>query len=320
MGGVARKNFRLFRKLCGDDALKNVVIVTNMWGDVAEEIGAARERELSENELFFKPALEKGAAIMRHDNTAESARKIVQSFVGFEPEVLTIQREVVDEKKAVAQTAAGQDLTAELEKQLERHKKDMETIRQEMADLLEEKDKAHQEEIQELTDALSEVKSQLAKYEQERQSLNEERIADREAAECKAKQLIAEMEDREVMLEALREQAREQAEKISGLHGALDSIEQKAREQELQRKETDDLLRAQQEAHQAELDRVRQEFERKLEQAAARVEKAPAPPKAPWDIVRDYAATISTQPAPRRGGFFRELAFAVDALFGPRTR
>jgi len=318
MGGVARKNFRLFRKLCGDDALKNVVIATNMWGDVSEEIGSAREKELAESELFFKPALEKGAKMVRHDNTAESAKCIIQNFVESVPEVLSIQREVVDEKKSVAETAAGLDLQAELEKQLAKHRQELEGIREEMADLMELKDKTHQDEIQELTEALNDVKTQLAKFEQEHQALHQERRAEKEAAEERARQLAREMEERESALMSLQEQSREQEAKIGGLYDALESAEQKAREQEQQKQVA---LWAQEEAYHAELNRVRREFEEKLAETARRNErKAPPPPapvaRAPWDYIREM--TLGPQPLPRRGGFFRDVAFVVDQLFSSR--
>ena len=41
-------------KLCGDAALKNVVLITNMWSEVPPNVGEAREKELSSE--FFKPA------------------------------------------------------------------------------------------------------------------------------------------------------------------------------------------------------------------------------------------------------------------------
>ena len=47
VGGIAKRNFNMFRKLCGDETLRNVVIVTNMWGEVSPAQGAARERELA---------------------------------------------------------------------------------------------------------------------------------------------------------------------------------------------------------------------------------------------------------------------------------
>ena len=329
MGGVARKNFRLFRKVCGDDALKNVAIVTNMWGDVTEEIGSSREKELSESDLFFKPALEKGAKMMRHDNTSESAKRIIETFVGSTPEVLSIQREVVEEKKTIAQTAAGQDLEAELEKQLVKHKQEIETIRKEMASLLEEKDQSHQTEIQELTEALDDVKGRLAKYEQEQQTLHEEREADRKTADERARRLTKEMEDREAVLQELHEHSKRQEAQIEGLHEALADVEQRAREQELQKKEADELRKAQDAERQAELERMRREYEGRLaelarqanERKAERALPPPPPPpvpRAPWDVVREF--TIGRQPVNRRGGFFTELVFAMDQMFSSRGR
>ncbi|KAH8092659.1 P-loop containing nucleoside triphosphate hydrolase protein [Cristinia sonorae] len=317
MSGVARKNFRLFRKLCGDDALKNVVIATNMWGDVTEEVGAAREKELAESELFFKPALEKGSKMLRHDNTADSAKRIIQEFVGTVPEVLSIQREVVDEKKTVAETTAGMDLQAELEKQLSRHKEELEGIKREMAGLMEEKDMAHHEEIKELTDALNEVRSQLAKFEQEQQVLLQAREADKEAADERARRLAREMEEREATLEALRQQARMQEAKINGLHESLADVEQRARDYELQKKAMDEQLQAQQTAHQAELERVRMELEARRRNERRLERPTPVPPKSPWDLLRE--ATLGPEPLPpRRGGFFADIAFIVDKLLVSR--
>ena len=57
--GIAGRNFKIFRELCGETNLKNVVLVTNMWGEVPHEVGKAREKELAS--VFLKPALDKGA-------------------------------------------------------------------------------------------------------------------------------------------------------------------------------------------------------------------------------------------------------------------
>ncbi|TEB23749.1 hypothetical protein FA13DRAFT_1756971 [Coprinellus micaceus] len=89
MGGISLKNFRTFRSLCGEQTLRNVVI--------AEE----RERELSIKDDFFKPALDKGAQMMRHYNTPESAQKIVRHLLKNNPMALQIQREIVDEHRDV---------------------------------------------------------------------------------------------------------------------------------------------------------------------------------------------------------------------------
>ena len=77
MGGVSLRNLRMFRKLCGEDALKNVVVVTTRWDGVPEK---DRERvERRENELmntpgkFFQPLIAAGGQFLRHDDTEGSA-------------------------------------------------------------------------------------------------------------------------------------------------------------------------------------------------------------------------------------------------------
>ncbi|KAJ3556344.1 hypothetical protein NM688_g2081 [Phlebia brevispora] len=36
MSGISRRNFGMIRSLCGDNTLKNVIIVTNMWGEITD--------------------------------------------------------------------------------------------------------------------------------------------------------------------------------------------------------------------------------------------------------------------------------------------
>lgn len=88
MTGVSKRNFGMFRSLCGEKTLRNVVIVTNMWGQVSPEVGEAREHELATDEVLFKPVLNKGATMMRHGGTAESAHAILERFVHMQPEAL----------------------------------------------------------------------------------------------------------------------------------------------------------------------------------------------------------------------------------------
>ena len=227
MGGVARRNFRLFRKLCGDDALKNVIIVTNMWGDVTEDIGGAREKELSESELFFKPALEKGARMMRHNNTVESAHRIIRSLLGMKPQVLAVQHEVVDENKSVSETAAGQDLRGELERQLAKHKEDIQSIRDEMAKLLKEKDQKHEEEISELQESLTGVKTQLDRVQQAYAALQTDREVEKGVAQKKAEKVEKEMAQKEKELRRLAQQTRLQESKIDEMQDRLNTAETK---------------------------------------------------------------------------------------------
>ena len=116
--GTAAKCFRALLALCGDHALQNVTIVTNMWGKVAPEVGDAREHELASH--FFKPALDKKALLSRHDNTAKSAHNIIRSILGKGQVILQIQEEIVDHWMRIEGTAAGRELLRELDEQVER--------------------------------------------------------------------------------------------------------------------------------------------------------------------------------------------------------
>jgi len=125
MGGISTRNFKMFRELCGDNTLKNVVIVTNMWGEVSRDIGEAREAELANDDLFFKPVIDKGARLSRHDNTLGSGHGILQLLIPNNPEALRIQRELVDEHMDISQTAAAEELNRELMEQARRHKAEL---------------------------------------------------------------------------------------------------------------------------------------------------------------------------------------------------
>ncbi|KZP07740.1 hypothetical protein FIBSPDRAFT_679870, partial [Athelia psychrophila] len=107
MGGIAVRNFGMFRKLCGDKSLKNVAIVTNFWSEVDPAVGDAREAELRGDDTFFKPVLEKQAKLLRHDGTLAAAHAVIAQIVDNQPMALLIQEELVDEHKSISDTAAG---------------------------------------------------------------------------------------------------------------------------------------------------------------------------------------------------------------------
>ena len=119
MGGASRKNFDIFRKLCGDDTLKNVTIVTTMWGEVDSAKGTAREERLKTDEKFFKPAIDNDALLVRHDGTSDTARTIIRDVVQRNSaKPLCVQRELVTEGKKITETSAGKELYESLVEQI----------------------------------------------------------------------------------------------------------------------------------------------------------------------------------------------------------
>jgi len=92
-GGIATRNFRALRQLCGDSTLKNLIIVTNMWEKVIWDSDEACEKELITN--CFKSALDKGAQLARHHNTAHCAHDIIRCIMKNRPIAPQIRRELV---------------------------------------------------------------------------------------------------------------------------------------------------------------------------------------------------------------------------------
>ena len=111
---MANRILRVFKEFCGDTALKNVIIVTNMWGKVTSEEGETRERRLRDDNRYFKPLLSANAIMHRHDNTLESARRIISQITFCQPFPLDIQTETVVQKKPLHRTSAGTSLRSQL--------------------------------------------------------------------------------------------------------------------------------------------------------------------------------------------------------------
>lgn len=150
----------MFQKLCGDDVFKNVVIVTTFWDTVDPDIGAARETELETKATFYESVLEKGAQMVRHNNTISSAQDILGRIPWNKPVSLRIQKEIVDEGKGISATAAGAELGQGLNDQI---RKQEEEIRQ----LVEDIEQARRDKDEELKKEL-EAESESRRAETER--------------------------------------------------------------------------------------------------------------------------------------------------------
>lgn len=173
VGGSARRDFRMFQELCGEEAYPNVIIVTNMWGSVTAEDGNARELELATKHIFFKPILDKRAHMLRHDNTKHSAHQIIHNFVDKEPIVLQIQREL-GEGLDITQTAAYRQLDKEMADLCQRHQKELLALKEELSDAERSQDEETRRELQEemtkVEAELQKTQSQAARLASEYQS------------------------------------------------------------------------------------------------------------------------------------------------------
>ena len=117
MRGSARRHLELFRSICGDNALKNVILVTTCWDSVRpENLGEALRREQELVDKFWAPMQEKGSYIDQFNGSKESAEALILELVWQRDSVvLEIQRDVVDEQKEIAETEAGRQLGKQME-------------------------------------------------------------------------------------------------------------------------------------------------------------------------------------------------------------
>ena len=149
MAGTSRKNFELVRKLCGEERLAHVAIVTTMWEEVQGPVALAREKQLKTDNLMFKPALANGAKMFRHYNTIKTARAVIAYLLKKRQTSLRIQEEIVDRNVMLTQTTVGRTLQSEIDVLVERHERELKDLRHEMSLAVEAKDAVAKLELEE---------------------------------------------------------------------------------------------------------------------------------------------------------------------------
>lgn len=147
MSGTAIKNLELFKLVCGEDAYTMARLITTRWNEVVpgsvEYTGCVeREEQLTTNPKYFKPLLQGGAKLLRHEIlTAASGKAVVYSVVASEQRLtLDIQREMLNGRMTLGQTSAGQYLGRESAALTKRYEAELREIQESLADALRERD------------------------------------------------------------------------------------------------------------------------------------------------------------------------------------
>ncbi|KAG6916084.1 hypothetical protein DXG01_008513 [Tephrocybe rancida] len=117
--GSFRRNLDMFRKLVGQDAIRNVVLATTNWSETSDKDGSRRENQLSER--HWKNIIDLGAKLVRFADSKESGWAILNHIINQSDVVsdVEIQEELVEIKKILPETKAGQTLLFTLEELLE---------------------------------------------------------------------------------------------------------------------------------------------------------------------------------------------------------
>jgi hypothetical protein len=131
MAGTPLKNLRMFRELCGHNALRNIILTTTMWLDVEEELGSLREKELAKK--YWNGMINEGSKVFRFLNTSESAWTILDNFLqpAHERRAVQLQKEMVDLERQLSETKAGKKLYSELEVIVKKQQTTLQKIREE---------------------------------------------------------------------------------------------------------------------------------------------------------------------------------------------
>ncbi|KAL9040600.1 MAG: hypothetical protein Q9214_004423 [Letrouitia sp. 1 TL-2023] len=202
--GSARRNLRVFKKLIGDFALSNVVLVTTMWDGIEQAIGVERERELVSNSLFWGDMVRAGSTVARFDKTRECAYNIIRLRLKTHTRILTIQEEMVDDKTTLAETGAGKEVLAEMTKLKFEHQKEMSQLRSDMKEALDKHDEAA---AKDLTEVSKRYRDEIAGMEAQINAL-QSRSPETEALQIRHEQELKSLRDTlEDRMSFLEEQA-----------------------------------------------------------------------------------------------------------------
>jgi hypothetical protein len=204
MTGSVMKNLRMFRKLCGDGGLANVVLATTMWSSsIDEKTALDREQQLQGRPDYWAKMVEKGSKIFRHDRGAESATEIIDYLISRKKTfVLDIQHQLVDQGRQFRDTAAGAEVQAEINKVAEFLKDELENLQKEMNDAISLRDRGYQ---QELDDMRSDIMRVLEKSKEDMEKLVVDKDKLSQQMEHEAELRRQEMAEREQEIRALKQ-------------------------------------------------------------------------------------------------------------------
>lgn len=132
MAGTPLKNLRMFKKLCGENALRNIILTTTMWDEVDEATGLQREKELEDH--YWKAMIKGGSRTARFENTSVSAWGIVDPLIehAYNQRAVRLQEEMVDMKRQLRETDAGQVLYGLLENLFQKRQETLRKIQEEL--------------------------------------------------------------------------------------------------------------------------------------------------------------------------------------------
>jgi hypothetical protein len=175
----------MMKALCGFSSYRNLAIATTMWpndpSDVERSKLEARDDQLLAGDAYFGALVGQGATVFRHSERGDrkssdetfSAQRIVAHLVRqserHQPEVLRLQRELVDEGKGLGETAAGICVADSLDQTRKAHERELRDMERDMTSQLAHVDATHAAQLEEIR---ADLVKRLADAGQQREALN----------------------------------------------------------------------------------------------------------------------------------------------------
>ena len=99
-----RQELAIIRQMCGDEFLKNVILVATFGSNSEQQ--ELWIQQLLNGSMYWRPFLLHDAQKARFDGTYESASAIMRKLARNAPIPLLIQRELIEKRLSIEQTAA----------------------------------------------------------------------------------------------------------------------------------------------------------------------------------------------------------------------
>ena len=119
------------------------------------------ERQTELEQRFWKTYIRNGARVMRHDGSRNSARRIVDNIIAHSTPMYIQVQEEVHAGKDLSETAAGQAIKTDLEKDAEKMKEELSQLKSEMEEVLKDSKEGNDQLKQAIQEDISSIKKKL---------------------------------------------------------------------------------------------------------------------------------------------------------------
>lgn len=122
----------MLRDLCGEAYFANITFLTTNWDRNYNNTFDKRAKDLEMNARLWKPFLQQGSQVKRHEVTPGFSLQVISTFANQKPRSLAIQQEVL-RKTPVAKMDLAVTLTRRLESRAKVVRGDIDEVMREIA-------------------------------------------------------------------------------------------------------------------------------------------------------------------------------------------